>query len=160
MPTRLLLLSAVIAILAAACTGASGAEPANAPEPVTYDALITEVATSGSPTIVNSWAAWCPPCRSEAPLLATAARTNEDVSFIMLNTKDNPTDAADFIGQTFSDAPMVQYADPTGAVTFELGGGRGLPVTFFYDSTGEIVEIHRGILDEPTLAFYLDEIQR
>jgi hypothetical protein len=55
---------------------------------------------------------------------------------------------------------MTHYEDKSGAVTFELGGGRGLPVTFFYDASGEVVQIHRGILDEPTLAFYLDEIKR
>ncbi len=160
MQKRLLLLVSLIAIVGAACSSASGAEPSDAPEPVTYDALITEITTSGMPSVVNSWASWCPPCRSEAPLLATAARTNEEVSFIMLNTNDNPADASEFIGQTFSDAPMTQYADTSGAVTFELGGGRGLPVTFFYDAEGEVVQIHRGILDEPTLAFYLDEIKR
>ena len=119
---------------------------------------MTEITTLGEPTVVNSWASWCPPCRSEAPLLATAAQLNEDVRFVMLNTNDNPTDAAAFIGQAFSDAPMTQYADESGAVTFEMGGGRGLPVTFFYDAAGEIVQIHLGILDEPTLAFYVDEI--
>ena len=135
-------------------------DPALAPESVAYDTLISEITTSGGPTVVNSWAAWCPPCRSEAPLLSTAARTNDGVHFIMLNTKDNPADAAAFIGEAFTDVPMTHYADESGAVTFELGGGRGLPVTFFYDASGSLVQVHRGILDEPTLAFYLDEIKR
>ena len=160
MHKRLLLLTFAFALVATACGSSSVAAPANAPTPVTYDALISEITTSGRPTFVNSWAAWCPPCRSEAPLLATAATTNEDVEFIMLNTNDNPTDAAQFIGEAFSGVPMTHYADDSGAVTFELGGGRGLPVTFFYDASGEVVQIHRGILDEPTLAFYLDEIKR
>jgi thiol-disulfide isomerase/thioredoxin len=160
MHKRLLLLTFAFALVATACGSSSAAAPANAPTPVTYDALISEITTSGHPTVVNSWAAWCPPCRSEAPLLATAATTNEDVEFIMLNTNDNPTDAAQFIGEAFSGVPMTHYEDKSGAVTFELGGGRGLPVTFFYDASGEVVQIHRGILDEPTLAFYLDEIKR
>lgn len=160
MHRRLLLLVFILALITTACATSSAAAPADAPKPVTYDALIAEITSSGHPTIVNSWAAWCPPCRSEAPLLATAANTNEDVAFIMLNTNDNPTDAAEFIGEAFTGVPMTHFADNSGAVTFELGGGRGLPVTFFYDSNGEVVQIHRGILDEPTLAFYLDEIKR
>jgi thiol-disulfide isomerase/thioredoxin len=160
MQKRFVLLFGAIALGLGACSSASGAPPSDAPEPVTYDALITEITTSGEPTVVNSWASWCPPCRSEAPLLAIAAKLNDGIHFVMLNTNDNPADAAEFISQAFSDAPMTQYADTSGAVTFELGGGRGLPVTFFYDSAGEIVQIHRGILDEPTLAFYLDEITR
>jgi thiol-disulfide isomerase/thioredoxin len=160
MQKRLLLLIAALALLAAACSSASGAVPADAPDEVTYDALMAEITSSGAPTVVNSWAAWCPPCRSEAPLLTTAAKLNENINFVMLNTKDNQTDAALFIAESFADAPMVHYADPSGGVTFEMGGGRGLPVTFFYDSNGESVHVHFGILDEPTLAFYLDEITR
>lgn len=160
MHARLLLIALSFALITAACANSSAAAPADAPEPVTYDALVIEITTSGHPSVVNSWAAWCPPCRSEAPLLSTAAETNEDVQFIMLNTKDNPADAAAFIGEAFTDVPMTHYADASGGITFELGGGRGLPVTFFYDSAGALVQVHRGILDEPTLAFYLDEIKR
>ena len=160
MQARHLLLALSLALLSAACTSSSAAAPADTPEPVTYDALITEITTSGHPTVVNSWAAWCPPCRSEAPLLSSAAEINGGVQFIMLNTKDNPGDAAAFIGEAFTGVPMTHYADSSGAITFELGGGRGLPVTFFYDSDGSLVQVHRGILDEPTLAFYLDEITR
>jgi thiol-disulfide isomerase/thioredoxin len=160
MHQRILLLAFSLMLVATACASSFAAAPADAPKPVTYDALISEITTSGHPTVVNSWAAWCPPCRSEAPLLVTAANANEDVQFIMLNTNDNPADAAKFIGEAFVGVPMTHYADGSGAVTFELGGGRGLPVTIFYDADGEVVQIHRGILDEPTLAFYLDEIKR
>ncbi len=160
MHRRLFVLVLTLALIAAGCASSSAAAPADAPKPITYDELMSEITSSGHPTVVNSWAAWCPPCRSEAPLLATAADTSEDVQFIMLNTNDNPTNAAKFIGEAFTGVPMTHYADNSGAVTFELGGGRGLPVTFFYDAGGDVVQIHRGILDEPTLAFYLDEIKR
>jgi cytochrome c biogenesis protein CcmG/thiol:disulfide interchange protein DsbE len=106
------------------------------------------------------WASWCLPCRSEAPLLATAATTRTNVDFIALNVRDNPGDAAAFIAQYYDKAPMIHYADRSGTVPIEMGGGRGVPITFFYDADAALVQIHRGIIDEPTLAFYLDEIQR
>lgn len=160
MQRTLLPIALGVMLIATACTDSADAPPADAPTPVTYDALADEIATTTQPIVINSWAAWCPPCRSEAPLLATAAESNTDVHFIMLNTKDNPRDAAAFIGDAFSDVALTHYADSSGAVTFELGGGRGLPVTFFYDTSGSLVYVHRGILDEPTLALYLDEIKR
>ena len=160
MSRRIALLFIVTAIVASACSSASGAPPQDAPEPVTYDALMAEITTSGRPTVVNVWASWCLPCRSEAPLLATAAATRENVHFIALDVRDNPADAAAFIAQYYADTPMTQYADRSGQIPIEMGGGRFVPITFFYDAAGSLVEIHRGIIDEPTLAFYLDEIQR
>lgn len=157
---RNLLLLTVIAVAATACSSTPEATPRDAPKPITHDVLIAEITTSGKPTVVNVWASWCLPCRSEAPLLATAAVTTEAVHFIGLGVRDNPAKAAAFIAEYYDDVPMTQYSDRSGAVPIEMGGGRGVPITFFYDAHGNLVEIHRGIIDEPTLALFLDEIQR
>ena len=159
MQTKLTLIGIGMLVLSA-CSGAADNPSADAPPETTFGAIVSELTTVGRPSVVNSWAAWCPPCRSEAPLLSAAASANTDVHFIMLNTKDNPNNAAAFISESFSSAPMTHYADPNGAITAELGGGRGLPVTLFYNAEGEVVYTHRGILDEPTLALYLDEIRQ
>ena len=156
--TALLLIAT--AVVASACSSASGVTPGDAPDPVTYDELITEISTRGEPTIVNVWASWCLPCRSEAPLLATAASTRDAVHFIALNVRDNPTDAAAFITRYYANAPMTQLADRSGQIPIAMGGGRGVPITFFFDAEGSLVRTHLGIIDEPTLAFFLDEIQR
>jgi cytochrome c biogenesis protein CcmG/thiol:disulfide interchange protein DsbE len=149
-----------IALVATACSAGTDVTSGDAPEPITLDELTTKIAQSGRPTIVNVWASWCLPCRSEAPLLATAATTRTNVDFIALNVRDNPGAAAAFIAQYYDKAPMIHYADRSGTVPIEMGGGRGVPITFFYDQDAALVQIHRGIIDEPTLAFYLDEIQR
>lgn len=160
MQKRVLPLIVGIALVAAACSAASGTTPGDAPEPITYDELTAEIAASGRPTIVNVWASWCLPCRSEAPLLATAAATRRNVDFIALNIRDNPGAAATFITEYYDKAPMIHYANRAGTIPVEMGGGRGVPITFFYDADAALIQIHRGIIDEPTLAFYLDEIQR
>ena len=160
MQKRILQLIVGIALVASACSAAVEATPGDAPEPITFDELTAEIAATGRPTIVNVWASWCLPCRSEAPLLATASSTGTNVDFVALNIRDNPGDAAAFIGEYYTNAQMIHYADRSGTVPIEMGGGRGVPITFFYDASGSLVQIHRGIIDEPTLAFYLDEIQR
>jgi cytochrome c biogenesis protein CcmG/thiol:disulfide interchange protein DsbE len=160
MQKRILLLVFGIALIAAACSAASDITPGDAPEPITFDELTAEIGASGRPTIVNVWASWCLPCRSEAPLLATAAATRTKVDFIALNIRDNPRDAAAFIAQYYDNAPMIHYEDRSGTIPVEMGGGRGVPITFFYSADATLVQIHRGIIDEPTLAFFLDEIQR
>jgi len=160
MQKRLLPLIVVIGLVIAACATPSGVTPAAAPVPVSFEGLATEIATSGRPTIVNVWASWCLPCISEAPLLATAASTRPNVDFIALNIRDNPAQAAAFITKYYAEAPMVHYENRSGSIPVEMGGGRGVPITFFYDAGGALVKIHRGIIDEPALAFFLDEIQR
>lgn len=160
MQKRLLPLIVGVMLVAAACATPSEVTPAAAPVPVTFEELATEIAAGGRPTIVNVWASWCLPCISEAPLLATAASTRPNVDFVALNIRDNPAQAAAFITKYYAEAPMVHYEDRSGSIPVEMGGGRGVPITFFYDAGGSLVEIHRGIIDEPTLAFFLDEIQR
>lgn len=160
MQKRILPLVLGIVLVATACSAASDVTPADAPVPITLDKLTAEIGASGRPTIINVWASWCLPCRSEAPLLATAAATRTNVDFIALNIRDNPTNAAAFIAQYYDNAPMIHYEDRPGTIPIEMGGGRIVPITFFYNADGTIVQIHRGIIDEPTLAFYLDEIQR
>jgi thiol-disulfide isomerase/thioredoxin len=101
MHKRLFFLLSAIALILAACSSSSTAPPSDAPEPVTYDALMTEITTLGDPTVVNSWASWCPPCRSEAPLLATAAKLNEDVRFVMKG------------GRVYTEPGRLPGAEPT-----------------------------------------------
>lgn len=160
MQKHVLPLLLAIALLATACSAAAEVAPGDAPEPITSEELAAEIAASGRPTIVNVWASWCLPCRSEAPLLATASATRTNVDFIALNIRDNPGDAAAFIAEYYTEARMIHYADRSGTIPVDMGGGRGVPITFFYDENAALVQIHRGIIDEPTLAFYLDEIQR
>ena len=116
--------------------------------------------TSGAPSVVNVWASWCLPCRSEAPLIAEGSHVHPDVEFIGLNVKDAPLRARQFIAEYLAEADMVHYADRRGRIPVDLGGGSGVPITFFYDSSGALAATHRGIIDEPTLARFLDEIDR
>jgi cytochrome c biogenesis protein CcmG/thiol:disulfide interchange protein DsbE len=132
----------------------------DAPDPITLEALQTSLMTSGAPSVVNVWASWCLPCRSEAPLIAEGSLVHPDVDFIGLNVKDTPPRARQFMAEYLSDADMVHYANERGRIPVELGGGAGVPITFFYDRSGALVATHRGIIDEPTLARFLDEIDR
>jgi thiol-disulfide isomerase/thioredoxin len=46
-------------------------------------------ALKGVPVVVNQWASWCPPCRSEFPFFAAMAECySRDVAFLGLNSRD------------------------------------------------------------------------
>ena len=152
-------LVAALIVLVAACSSDAPASDVSPPEPATAADVEALLATSELPVVLNVWASWCIPCRSEAPLLDdAAARFGDSVRFVMLNVRDNPADASEFIAEFFPDAPMEHLADQPGDIPTDLGGTRGVPQTFFYGPQGELVTIHFGVIDERTLALQIDEV--
>ena len=160
MRRSIVLLAVAVALVAGAC----GSEPTgplpDPPVPTTTEELTASIESSGKPTVVNVWASWCLPCRSEAPLIAAATEAHPDVRFIGLNVRDTERDAQEFMATYLADADMEHVSDRPGDVPIDLGGTNGVPITFFYRAGGELAEIHLGIIDEPTMARLLDEIDR
>ena len=148
-----------VAITVAGCTETPSGPLPDAPTPVTTDD-VEALLGSGSPSVVNVWASWCIPCRSEAPIVAAASLAHPDVAFIGLNVRDAPADASSFIREFLGTASMTHVADRSGGIPRDLGGTGGVPLTFFYDAAGDLVHLHFGVIDEPTMATYLDEIDR
>jgi thiol-disulfide isomerase/thioredoxin len=127
--------------------------------PTTPAAVETLLASSEQPVVLNVWASWCIPCRSEAPLLDRATAEFADrVRFVGVNVRDSQSDARGFIAEFFSDAPIEHLFDRNGDVPPALGGSGAVPLTFFYAPGGELVKLHSGVLDERTLALEIDEI--
>ena len=113
----------------------------------------------GRVLFINMWASWCTPCRSEAPLLSRAAdRFEGRVDFVGVNVRDGMDDARRFVAEFFAEAPIGHLHDRPGDVPGSLGGGNGVPQTFFYAAGGELVYWHPGVIDERTLALQIDEI--
>lgn len=157
---RIVLLLVVLVLALAACSDEPTGPLPDPPTPTTTGDLTAHLASSGAPSVVNVWASWCTPCRSEAPLVAQAAESHPDTEFIGLNVRDRDPDAQRFMAEYLSDADMLHLSDASGRVPIDLGGTSGVPITFFYYAGGELAHMHLGIIDEPTMATYLDEIDR
>ena len=107
-----------------------------------YQQLLTQL--HGTPVVVNIWAAWCAPCKAEAPLLHDASRTYGDrVQFLGVDILDSKDGARGFIADHGLEYPSV--FDPTGAIRDSLGM-IGQPVTVFYDADGNLVSSWDGQL--------------
>ena len=85
--------------------------------------------------MVNVWAAWCDPCKAEAPLLHDASQTYGDrVQFLGVDILDSLDGARGFIAEHGLTYPSI--FDPAGAIRDSLGM-IGQPVTVFYDAERE-----------------------
>jgi cytochrome c biogenesis protein CcmG/thiol:disulfide interchange protein DsbE len=149
----------VAALILSACTSPVPIDEVPPLETVTTADVLTVVDSSDRPVVLNVWASWCIPCRSEAPLLSEAAtRFSEEVAFVGLNVRDSQSGSRSFIAEFFPEAPISHFADPGGAIPVDLGASRGVPITIFYRADGSVHAIHHGVIDERTLALQIDEL--
>ncbi len=106
-------------------------------------------ALRGRPTLVNLWASWCAPCRTEMPLLqASHERAGEAVRFLGVNVSDERSSALNFLAVAGISYP--QAVDPTNLLPSQLGS-QGLPVTIVVDAAGSVVYRKIGQLSETDL---------
>ena len=106
----------------------------------------------GFPVVVNKWASWCPPCRSEFPYFQRQAlATATKIAFLGVNSNDNRGDAEAFLADF--PVPYPSFEDPDLDVARVFKGHLAFPTTAFYDSAGELSYVKQGgYADEKALA--------
>lgn len=128
-------------------------------EPITsaeFDGIL--VGLRGTPVIVNVWASWCAPCRTEMPLLERAARTFDGrVAFLGVASRDARDDAQEFLDDIGVTYPNV--FDATGDVRKALSL-RGFPTTYVFDTDGKLLRSIVGGVSEQQLAAQLEDLTR
>lgn len=94
------------------------------------------------PLIVNVWAQWCGPCRSEAPFLREFAEQHPGVSMLGIDYADpRPELAVAFADEAGWRWPQV--VDPERSLASDLTIV-GPPISVFVDRDGRIVHTHVG----------------
>jgi thiol-disulfide isomerase/thioredoxin len=157
MKQRTLVLAITLGLVAAACGSAAGAAPASGDLPIGGpDEVRAAIIADGRPAIVNIWASWCGPCRSEAPLLSEAFdEYGDDVQFIGVDVQDTQAGAKGFIEEF--QLPFNHFFDQDRRVPADFGGF-GVPITYFLDANAEVVSTHSGILDEQALIQGIEDL--
>ena len=134
-----------------------------APDFTVYDKEGNEVHLSdfaGKPIVLNFWASWCSPCKSEMPDFNQAYLDyGEEVSFLMVNMTDGAQETVDsasaFIEEQGYEFPVFYDTDYDAALTY---GAYALPTTYFIDAQGYAVAWAQSALSAENLQKGLDMI--
>lgn len=102
--------------------------------------------TGKSPDVVvlDLWATWCPPCRSEIPHLVNLQNkfNGKDVRIVGVSLDQEKSTVTDFAKEH-----KINYTvalDPGGAKLGKLYQIRGIPATYVIDKKGVIRYVHSG----------------
>jgi cytochrome c biogenesis protein CcmG, thiol:disulfide interchange protein DsbE len=104
----------------------------------------------GKVVVLNVWASWCPPCRSEMPLLQRAHEriAAQNALVLGIDSQDVSEDAVRFLRDNEIEFPSLRDRD--GEYADDLGVS-ALPETFLIDRDGKIAALRRGTIDEAWL---------
>jgi thiol-disulfide isomerase/thioredoxin len=110
----------------------------------------------GKPLVINLWATWCGPCRSELPMLVEAQRRMPHYRFVFA---DQGEDAATVAGYLRRERLAPQHVLIDGQLDLSARYGvHGYPTTLFLDADGILRDQHMGELSRATLADRLRRI--
>lgn len=114
----------------------------------------------GKPVVVNFWASWCGPCRSELPAFdAAAKRYDGKIDFMMVNLTDGYSETQEDVREFIEDSgytfPVYYDTEESGANAYSV---YSIPLTVFIRADGTVMDSHVGAMSESVLQGYLDRL--
>ena len=116
---------------------------------------------AGDVVVVNVWASWCAPCRSEAPTLERLSQefADQGVTFIGLNTRDSDTSARSFVERFGIGYPNVIDRDGVLQLGFRDSlPPRAIPSTLVIDRSGKVAARVLGAASESSLRGVIEAV--
>lgn len=107
---------------------------------------------SGKPVVVNFFASWCTSCDFELPGFSRVSDELRDrVVFVGVNALETGDSMAMPKRHDITWWPLAADIGSRGNDLHAALGGRGMPLTAFYDDAGKLLHVDPGALDEETL---------
>jgi thiol-disulfide isomerase/thioredoxin len=109
----------------------------------------------GKPLIVNFWARWCGPCRTEIPALVELRQRNlgQGLEVLGIAIEDKTEAVRDFAKAYEMDYPVLLARDKGFALMKAFGNDKlGLPFTVAIDRSGKVVVVRMGAMNHDELA--------
>ena len=138
-------------------------ELSTAPDFTVYDIDGNEVKLSdyfGKPIVLNFWASWCGPCKSEMPEFNEMYyELDGEVIFLMVNMTDGSREtvesASEYVSEEGFSFPVMYDTAQDAAYTYAV---YSLPTTYFLDDEGYLIARAVGAIDKDTLQQGIDMI--
>jgi cytochrome oxidase Cu insertion factor (SCO1/SenC/PrrC family) len=137
----------------AAATG-TGAKAPSFSLAATDGARLTLADLNGKPAVINFWATYCPPCKTEMPLLQRVS-AQYGVRLVLINEGDGGQAARSFLSGIGIHQGALLDSDLSVGRAY---GVSALPVTVFIKGDGTIVGRQIGQLDERVAAAQLSNL--
>ena len=111
----------------------------------------------GHPIVLNFWASWCPPCRTQFPLHQAIADKYEDDGLIMFGVgmQDTEENANAFMAEHNTTFPTGPGLSGQIAIDYKVVG---MPTTVFTTRDGRIYNTWVGVIDEERLTTFVEEL--
>ena len=105
--------------------------------------LVTLNDLRGQAVVINFWASWCPPCRTEMPSIEAVYQQYKDQGLVVLavDIQEPVAAVATFVDSMELTFPILLDADGSISQQYQV---RGLPSTFFVDRQGVIRNVAFG----------------
>lgn len=115
----------------------------------------------GKPIIVNFWATWCNPCKTELPEFNESYKKyGKEIEFLMVNLTDgyNETveNAKEFVKQNSYEFPLYFDTEYSATNTYRI---YSIPRTLFIDKEGNILKSYTGIINKENLEKYIEKLR-
>ena len=112
----------------------------------------------GKPVVVNFWASWCGPCKSEMPDFEELYQTyGDEIEFMMVNMTDGGREtlrrAKRFMKKSGYTFPVYYDTQLSAAIAY---GVTSIPATYFIAADGSAVAYGLGALDAASLQIGID----
>ena len=121
------------------------------------DLISSEVLKGNQFTLINFFASWCAPCRTEHKYLLNLSNDNKEIKIVGINFKDKKNNAINFLKELGNPYDFVGK-DLEGKISI-LFGVYGIPESILIDSNLIVIKKIIGPIDQNQYDDILDLIQ-